>query len=206
MDHAVRQGLRCHRDVKPGNLMLSADGTLKITDFGLAVIRDELYADGDTFTIDLDGDDPSDEAPPSLAAASQRTAPRVSTESTAFANEANLLADSGGIDLESAPPAPSSPREAAHVRLTQTGSLMGTLPYMAPEQFRDSKAVDIRADIYAFGIVLFQLLTTQLPFHGKTIARYDRAHERYVPPSVVPSIPRNTPARPAPSTPSSSAV
>ena len=44
MEHATRQGLRCHRDVKPGNLMIDEDGNLKITDFGLAVIRDELHA------------------------------------------------------------------------------------------------------------------------------------------------------------------
>ena len=76
------------------------------------------------------------------------------------------------------------------MRITQTGSLLGTLPYMAPEQFRDSKAVDVRADIYAFGVVLFQMLTGELPFHGRTIARLDRAHTNYVPPSVVHSIPR----------------
>ena len=61
---------------------------------------------------------------------------------------------------------------------------------MAPEQFRDSKAVNVRADIYAFGVVLFEMLTGELPFHGRTIARLDRAHTHYAPPSVVPSIPR----------------
>ncbi len=119
------------------------------------------------------------------------SSPRASVETTAAAPaHANLDPAGAAVDLESARLDPTGTREAAHLRLTQTGSLLGTLPYMAPEQFRDSKAVDIRADIYAFGIVLFQLLTGKLPFHGKTIARYDRAHERYVPPPVVPSIPR----------------
>ena len=61
---------------------------------------------------------------------------------------------------------------------------------MAPEQFRDSKAVDVRADIYAFGVVLFQMLTGELPFHGRTIARLDRAHTNYAPPSVLDAIPK----------------
>ena len=142
MEHANRQGLYCHRDVKPGNLMIAEDGTLKITDFGLAVIRDESQGE------------------PGRA-----------------------------IALDAFTPNGPSLDDPDH-RLTQTGSLMGTLPYMAPEQFRDSKAVDVRADIYAFGVVLFEMLTAELPFHGRTIARLDRAHSNYAPPSVVPAIPK----------------
>lgn len=43
------------------------------------------------------------------------------------------------------------------ISATITGSAMGTLPYMAPEQFIDAKAVDHRADIYSFGIILYQM-------------------------------------------------
>lgn len=42
---------------------------------------------------------------------------------------------------------------------TKTGSAMGTLPYMAPEQFLDAKSADHRADIYSFGVILYQMVT-----------------------------------------------
>ncbi len=47
---------------------------------------------------------------------------------------------------------------------TKTGLMMGTLNYMAPEQIRSAGDVDGRADIYALGVMLFQMLTGQLPF------------------------------------------
>ena len=45
------------------------------------------------------------------------------------------------------------------VSKTRTGSAMGTLPYMAPEQFLNAKNVDHRADIYSFGVILYQMVT-----------------------------------------------
>jgi eukaryotic-like serine/threonine-protein kinase len=52
---------------------------------------------------------------------------------------------------------------------TTGGSVMGTPPYMAPEQVR-GEAVDARADIWAFGCVLYEMLTGIAPFRGATIA------------------------------------
>lgn len=49
--------------------------------------------------------------------------------------------------------------------LTRTGHLIGTVPYMAPERLRN-EAVDGRSDIFAAGVVLFQLVAGQLPFSG----------------------------------------
>jgi response regulator RpfG family c-di-GMP phosphodiesterase len=51
--------------------------------------------------------------------------------------------------------------------MTEPGTLLGTLDYMAPEQVQDAHAVDIRADLYALGGVLYFCLTGQAPFPSK---------------------------------------
>ena len=62
---------------------------------------------------------------------------------------------------------------------------------MSPEQFRDPGSVDCRADIYAFGVVLFEMISGKLPFQGKSLDMLNRQHSRYEPPSIVPFIPRS---------------
>jgi response regulator RpfG family c-di-GMP phosphodiesterase len=53
-----------------------------------------------------------------------------------------------------------------HHRITNHGTVLGTLDYLAPEQARDASNVDIRADIYGLGGTLFWCLTGRTPFQG----------------------------------------
>ena len=53
--------------------------------------------------------------------------------------------------------------------LTKTAALMGSPMYMAPEQMRSAKTADLRADIWAMGAILFELLTAHPPFAGSTL-------------------------------------
>jgi eukaryotic-like serine/threonine-protein kinase len=55
---------------------------------------------------------------------------------------------------------------------------------MAPEQFADARRVDVRADVYAFGVMLFQMVTGRLPFEGQTWQDFHRLHVTAPPPSL----------------------
>ena len=91
LHRAHKQGL-IHRDVKPDNILVTADGVAKLTDLGLVKEVD------------------------------------------------------------------------AELNLTKTGRGLGTPHYMAPEQFRNAKNVDVRCDIYSLGATLYMMLTGVVPF------------------------------------------
>jgi len=65
------------------------------------------------------------------------------------------VADFGLVQLAQATGEPST--------LTQSNIAMGTIEYMAPEQRKDARSVDQRADIFSFGIILYEMFTGQLP-------------------------------------------
>lgn len=100
-----------HRDLKPGNIMVTADQKVKILDFGLAK----------AFKPD----------------------------------SAQLIEES------------NAPTAAFHA--TETGLVFGTAPYMSPEQLR-GKVVDRRTDIWAFGCVVYEVLTGRMPFRGDSVS------------------------------------
>ena len=100
-----------HRDLKPGNVMLTNDGKVKVLDFGLA----KAY------------------------------------------------------ETNSSNPALSHSPTMVSMAATNAGIILGTAAYMSPEQAR-GKAVDQRADFWAFGVVLFEMLTGQRAFPGDDLA------------------------------------
>jgi serine/threonine-protein kinase len=70
------------------------------------------------------------------------------------------------------------------VSLTRTASVMGSPLYMSPEQMIASKNVDARTDIWALGVVLYELLTGQVPFNGDTLPEVCAKISSYPPPPL----------------------
>src|SRR4051812_34348445 len=69
--------------------------------------------------------------------------------------------------------------------MTEPGTMLGTIDYMAPEQAKDARAVDIRADIYALGGTLFWCLTGKTPFsHAESTLEGLMRRQTQTPPSV----------------------
>jgi eukaryotic-like serine/threonine-protein kinase len=67
--------------------------------------------------------------------------------------------------------------------MTQTGTVLGTSNYIAPEQ-ASGQAVDERTDVYSLGVVLFELLTGDVPFPGENFVAVAMRHLHEQPPSV----------------------
>ena len=86
----------------------------------------------------------------------------------------------------------SSSAATSPEKLTQTGSVMGTPHYMSPEQINGASDVDLRTDIYAMGVITYEMFAGMTPFVGDTLQAIMTGHLFTEPPRLadVPSEPR----------------
>jgi serine/threonine protein kinase/tetratricopeptide (TPR) repeat protein len=138
-----------HRDFKPENVMITKSGQVRVMDFGLA--RDQNAED--------DGPSPAgqlaQEAGARAAALADTFGPEIDPDATA------KLAPGGGA----AAPVPSASGGYLRLKLTQTGTMLGTPAYMAPEQFAGLGG-DARSDQFSFCVALYEGVYGRRPFAG----------------------------------------
>jgi serine/threonine protein kinase/tetratricopeptide (TPR) repeat protein len=145
---AAHQAGMVHRDFKPENVMVGRDGQVRVMDFGLARQVPDAAGDGGGDGADGDGEAEGAAADPDAE------------------QSLNATMKIGGR----VPAHPRSPSERAMLRdkLTQTGTMVGTPAYMAPEQFV-SRPTDARSDQFSFCVALYEGLYGCRPFEGKTL-------------------------------------
>lgn len=83
-------------------------------------------------------------------------------------------------------------RQIAELR-TQRGALIGTPAYLAPEFFADRSAISPATDVYSLGVLLYEMLTGQLPFNQATEQELAAAHQIAVPPDARRFVPHLSP-------------
>jgi serine/threonine protein kinase len=149
-----------HRDFKPHNVLRSRDGRVLVTDFGLARGLGEEAA--------------AEEAPRDLL---QAPAKAIALDETLDAptKTPSRPASDGSAGARSGANAPRRSIDSVlDSPLTQTGMLIGTPAYMAPEQFVGAEP-DPRTDQFAYCVSAWQALTGARPFTGDTLEELRRA-------------------------------
>lgn len=74
--------------------------------------------------------------------------------------------------------------------IRRPGALVGTLPYLSPEQVRGEAIIDSRSDIYSLGVVMYEMLAGHAPFRGKDVVEVLAMIVEAEPPALPPLVPR----------------